>query len=250
MQHMDKALKNAPPPLGDAARNWMEYQESALSLIPITTEGAAMIAESGRDYRNNLRGHVEELISSNYAVLHGHSLVGFWGSVECFIEDVFVGMILHDQSLLLGEKLAELYGKTYDSDLDEEDNARRLYARVVQKSSGKSASDKFEFILDYVGLSGSLTETVRNSLHEANQIRNLWAHKKGIADKKFVESCPDLPYNLNQRVDLNLSRFLWYANGLQMYASILLRRHSNSMGDVVLYDAPGYKGTLQELFGT
>jgi len=56
-----------------------------------------------------------------------------------------------------------------------------------------------------LGLEFKIDEIDLNALFKFKQIRNLYAHKNGIADKIFLDKLKDLKYREGDIVDLDLN---------------------------------------------
>lgn len=61
----------------------------------------------------------------------------------------------------------------------------------VPRSPGVGGgSPRFEILMDKVGLGGALDDELRRALIEVHRVRNVYAHRGGIADRKARAACP------------------------------------------------------------
>jgi hypothetical protein len=135
------------------------------------------------------------------------------------------------------------------------DERDRLVAIMTETSRALNAdvgvgATKFERLLAAVELGGPIPAAVRNALYLAQQIRNVWAHRGGVADKRFVDACPQLEYEVGDRVNMTQEVFLPLMHGLHMYSIVVINRYLVMTGrERVSVECPGYEGCLLEIDG-
>jgi hypothetical protein len=97
-------------------------------------------------------------------------------------------------------------------------------------------------------LSGPVPEIVRRALFQGQQIRNIWAHRGGSADQKFIAACPDLGYKIGDKVNMPPSLFLSLMHGMHMYGLIVTNRVRDKNGEPRIFaECHGYEGCLSEI---
>ena len=77
--------------------------------------------------------------------------------------------------------------------------------KYLNEILNKSYNEIFEFSNNKLGLEFKIDEIDLNALFKFKQIRNLYAHKNGIADKIFLDKLKDLKYREGDIVDLDLN---------------------------------------------
>jgi hypothetical protein len=69
-----------------------------------------------------------------------------------------------------------------------------LILKLLEKDLGGSQRQvgvaRFESLLEQFGLGGGVAPLVKRTLLELWAVRNLVAHKNGVADLRFIETCP------------------------------------------------------------
>lgn len=260
-----------------ALHNWLAFAEETESIVHLTHEGLNRVKREPEflEIMNRYaeEGHhvygPEELedarkkalwaeceANAGFPLVHAHALLGLWGGLERLVEDLFLGGIEDNPSHLEGKAFAKVkipvalaaapHGHIFRS-------AILLEAQRAVAGGGENGVGQFENLLDLVDLGGGVPSRIRESLFQANQIRNVWAHRGGVADARFVETCAGLGFGLGERVDMGPELFFKLVRGIQMYGIVLVRRLLQLQCAGPELDAepfpelPGFEGVLAEM---
>src|SRR5207249_1147639 len=98
-----------------------------------------------------------------------------------------------------------------------------------QRAQGAGIT-RFESLLDPVGLSGSYNSVLGQNLYEMQQIRNVFAHKRGEADARFVSLCQHLRYRVGDRLHIDSVTWSDFTMTTVAYAEVILRRMREELG--------------------
>lgn len=215
--------------------------------------------------RPNSEQELNELIQRNqhlrdtqFAYVHAVALMAAWGALEAFIEDVCLGALLDEPALFSSEPLgktkiqvASLAGSQTELMQDILDAAY-----TAQRSALKSGKGEFESRLKLVGLDGPVPRELSDELFVVQKLRNLWAHRAGVADRKFVDETPDyFPYRVGDTVDISSSAMNVYLMAILVYGTVVLNRYCAKKGlsEQVWPARPGrpnsFEQTYLELYG-
>jgi hypothetical protein len=246
------------------------YMAQVLDLIDLTRRGASVMTMGPRmvnvlaetfdtevkkvEYEERVEGakyaaRVAELeIKSDFSLLHSHALIGVWGALEGMIEDLSISRIQHDPSILHGARFSKIKIPLVEFQAMSEQDRLRFIVAELQRDLGlelKSGATKFEPLLAEIGLGGSVDRRVRDAIFEAQNLRNVFAHRGGVADRKLVANCPQLSYKVGDRVKLGQEDFARNFNGLLTYGALILNR-CRSIEGMRPFDAniPGFEGIL------
>jgi len=141
--------------------------------------------------------------TTDFALLHAHAIMGVWGALEAGIEDLVVAWLVHRPELVADGPLANMkvVASVFEK-LAREDRMRLLVSdwRRGKRFIGVSA---LESMLELVNLDGGVSDLVRSNLRLMQQYRHLVAHRGGVADQRFVETCADLGYASGETVRIN-----------------------------------------------
>ena len=160
---------------------------SVADILGESEDAAAARLVAAREQASLARAEVD----TDFPLLHAHSLVTVWGALDAMIEDTVVAWLTHRPSLLqhgdfasVRVPVAEFQSMTLNERIE------YLIAQVPQPTGVGGGVPRFEALLGRIGLVGSVDDEVRRALIEAHQIRNVYAHRGGIADKRAIASCP------------------------------------------------------------
>ena len=162
------------------------------------------------------------------------------------VEDLAISRMEHDPSILEDSRLAKIKIPYIEFQRLTPHERLRFLVTEVQRDLGlelRSGVTKFEPLLSLVGLGGPIDKRVKGALFEFQNLRNLFAHRGGIADRKFTINCPHFGYAIGDKVTIGheiFSRNFW---GLMAYGAIILNRCRSAEGMPLYYnDFPGLEG--------
>lgn len=175
----------------------------------------------------------EEEVRSDFAMLHAHTLMGVWGMLESAVEDLAATWLEINREAMKRPIFSKIKVPlaTYES-LGPEERHRFIITELQReiKSDLSQGVGQFEGLLKEVGLGGAVDERVRKALFEAQQIRNLIAHRGARADRRFVEACTHLGYEVGDEVTLSKSRISDLVSAIAIYMRTLENRTLVALG--------------------
>jgi len=187
-------------------------------------------------------------IENEFPLLHSHALMGAWGALEGMIEDLAISWVQHDPSVLDHPKIAKIKVPLSEFRTMTEIDHLRFIVTELQRDLGldlKEGATKFESLLTAVGLGGAVDKKVRDVIFEAQNLRNIFAHRAGVADRKFVSNCPHLGYTIGDIVKIGQQDFSRIFFGLLTYDAIVWNRCRSLEGMHPFgEDFPGFEGII------
>ena len=162
-----------------------------------------------------------------FPLLHSHALVGVWGAFESAIEDSVLGMLMNKPDLLQSECFSKIKISLAEFEiLEKEDRIRYIFEETSRSHTlgRRQGVDRFEVLLGYVGLSGTVDPDIRKTVWEVSHIRSVIVHRASIADRKLVQSCPWLNYKIGERVKIPREVLAKYVHTLTEYLIVVLKR--------------------------
>ncbi|HUN54032.1 MAG TPA: hypothetical protein VMU29_02635 [Smithella sp.] len=173
-------------------------------------------------------------VEKGFPFLYGQGAVSIWGQLEAFIEDLLVDCMEKDVELMNNQIIqkVKIVLAQYDSMSEKE---RKYYIldnlqRDLQ-SKFKQGVTQFEAILDVFKWSGNIGDKTRKDLFELGNIRNNLVHRRGIADKRLVESCPWLNMKIGDRIKVDALSFHRYTTAIMIYTAVIIKRIIVCYGD-------------------
>lgn len=254
---------SAPSPLLAVFDRWFQYVVSSENLVHLTHEAfrktltepelfRILELDSSKIKRAEWKAEqARREIDAGFPNLHAHALLGLFGALECLVEDLFVASVRHDTSLLGADRFARVkipLTAIFGTDEDQK------YQLIMSEASRTINSDlaigvsKYEGMLGLVGLGGPIPRLVRDYVHEGQQVRNVWAHRGGIADARLVQHCPNAGFVVGAPVNISAHKFMMYMHSLHMYGVVITNRHLANLGRApVIAECQGFEGSLAEI---
>jgi hypothetical protein len=187
-------------------------------------------------------------IENDFPLAHSAAIMGVWGALEAMVEDLAICWMMYNPSVLDEPKVAKIKGPLVEfQKMSEEDRLRFLVAELQRDlgSEFKGGANKFESLLGAIGLGGPVDKRVKDVIFEAQNLRNLFAHRGGVADSRFISKCPHLKYSVGDSVRIGYGHYWHILNGLLMYDMIVMNRCRVIDGSPPFTgELPGFEGSL------
>lgn len=235
----------AAHPFGIVVRNWLEFMgrviefnETVCTGIRAVAPVAAVSAFIGnkikamtRQQETRLQSAYESArreIDGDFELVHALTLLAAWGSFEAFIEDVCKAMLELDRTLLASKPFENLKIPASVMAADPAEQTDLIFTEASKKLNTdlKIGVGKFECLLELVGLKGNgdISDELRDAIFYAQQTRNVWAHRSGKADKRFLERCPNKGLALGDTVKISTDEANIYLRALWVYGLLVVNR--------------------------
>lgn len=165
---------------------------------------------------------------SKFAYLYELMLVKFWSILEAGIEEIAVECLKRPDECKGASMLRSVRGPLLEfaaASLDQ--RAEFLYSelKVATKSSLKIGVGVFEALLEPLGMAGPVDDPTRRLLLELQQKRHVFVHRRGIADKRFMEACPFIGCTLGQPIAVDQISVWKMGIGVGLYNLELQKRN-------------------------
>lgn len=168
-----------------------------------------------------------------YPILHAHALVGLWAAFEAAVEDLLVGFLTNDPTILQKDEFAKIRIALRDFELLEKEERMQFLLGEFEKNHGigrKHGADRFEVLLEPFGLSGVLAPEIKKNIREMHHIRNVLVHRGAKADRRIVEGCPWLGLSLGQEITVTPAAMDRYEQSLMKYVIEIISRCRRKFG--------------------
>lgn len=99
------------------------------------------------------------------------------------------------------------------------------------QSKFKQGVTQFEAILDVFKWGGNIDDQTRKELFESGNIRNALVHRRGVADKRLVESCPWINMKVGDSIKVDAVSFQRYTRAIMLYVGLIIKRITVYYGD-------------------
>ncbi|WP_425005773.1 hypothetical protein [Mycolicibacterium sp. S3B2] len=207
-----------------------EVHESLTRFTDFTNELMRFSTTIGRDIVMGMVKRDHAVQARQHAILEALVLTASWGALESFVEDVVKASLRDRQGQVDTRKLNQFKFSAEDL-LSSVDERIDVIFKAITSAAGKGVGiGKFEKLLDYVDLDGQVPHLVKTGIFETQQIRNIWAHKAGRADKRFVDAAPSLGFSEGDNVEISSEALYHYILNMVVYAAIVCSRYMVSNG--------------------
>ncbi|MCG7632235.1 hypothetical protein MHN80_07905 [Gordonia McavH-238-E] len=197
---------------------------ASLFKINLDADKKAVIVEAGAKAQREM--------DAEFHFTNALVLLSLWGGFEAYIEDVCKAAIAHDRSLLDMPCFNKTrYPISTFLQLDDEHMLDRVLKDAVsaQRSNSRGVG-KFESQLELVGLNGHVPRIIKSAILHAQQDRNVWAHRAGVADKRYFDDSGGGRFTPGQTVTITRDEVETYLLALMIYGLIVINRFREKHG--------------------
>jgi len=148
--------------------------------------------EKAKSHASVIAKFAEAEKSAGLPYLFGLCAVRLWALMEALVDEIVVEAMRQPERCKDQAALSRLKGPLVEFRAASPDEQAEFLAETLKQSVDallKPGIGRFEAILDPVGLGGSVDESVRKTLFELSQVRNVLVHKAGKADRRLVDGC-------------------------------------------------------------
>ena len=175
----------------------------------------------------------KEQAKQGFRLLYYMATVQTWSITEAMVHDFAVDWVTTLDVSQYPERFSELRGSLIEFIKTPPDDRAEYLVGELERQLGvslKPGVSRFEAVLDNVGLGGPIAPSVRKSLLELQQVRNIIVHRSGRADRRFIEACPWLPCTTGDPIGLSEREFRRYWLAAMWYLLELNRRLGIKLG--------------------
>ena len=194
-------------------------------------------------------------VESDFNIVHSQAVVTLWSALEDSVRTFVAQWLMNLPQVKFEPPWADLKVKIGEYEpLDDEEKAHYLVGLAEQNVAAplKRGVNRFECLLERLGLGGPVEEKVRDAIFEMQQVRNVIAHRRGIADSRFCRACPSFQLSAGGRV--MVSHHMWekYHRATLEYFIEIMCRTADKFGDLAMRerlrpaaqgDAPSAQGS-------
>ena len=176
----------------------------------------------------------KEQAKQGFRLLYYMATVQTWSLTEAMVHDFAVDWLTTLDVSQYPERFSELRGPLIEFIKTPPDDRAEYLVGELERQLGvslKPGVSRFEAVLDNVGLGGPIAPSVRKSLLELQQVRNIIVHRSGRPDRRFIEACPWVLCTIGEPINLSEKEFRRYGLAALWYLLELDRRNRVKHGD-------------------
>lgn len=168
----------------------------------------------------------DEQAEKDYPYLFALVSVRLWAMAEAAARDVAVEAVKKPTGPPERSKLQRLkgpIGQFIGADVDTQ--ADLLADALWQAPEGRFRGiERFDAVLELIGLGGSAPSPVNEILIELSELRHCVVHRGGLVDRRFLEACPWIGLKVGSVLPASLKRYWFHRNATYWYVLDLVRR--------------------------
>lgn len=221
----NEAVRGVPDWASAPLRAFVDDQERLTDLVYLATRGIAQLqnmaevnaflqrtantpepaeeAARKRALAERVTALATKEVSEGFPLLYAQAAVSRWSALEVLVRDLVAATLAKRLDLLCKEPISRLRVRVGEYEALTGDERSAYLVELLEQelqATFKLGIGRFECLLASVGLAGAVPEAIRRELFELSQVRNVLVHRRGIADKKFVERCPWLSHAVGTEV--------------------------------------------------
>ena len=166
-------------------------------------------------------------VDNDFPLLHAQFTIQLWGSLEALVLTFLRAWLSEVPDAKTRDQIRNLRIRVGEYESLGSDERNMYILDLLEDSVGsrkRPGIGRFETLLDTFGLSAAVDETTRRDLLKLYYVRNVLVHKRGLADRRFIDGCPWLGMTLGQPVIINHSCWERYYVATLRYAKELAER--------------------------
>jgi len=164
-------------------------------------------------------------LAAEFPLLHGHALVGLWGALEAWRDEVVsLWVRAYPESCELDDVVLKVDAAALLS--ADADSRVTLVSEALLTGAGPGALGVgfFELPFGRIGLGGGVSDELRRDMLLLQQVRHIWAHCSGRVDQAFLERCPWFDATLGEPVHVSHDRFHQLVSAASDYVCTVMDR--------------------------
>lgn len=223
----------------EAFNGWLTIFNDVLELTAAVPPSFTVVVESVKrtDWRllNNVLGltagktydAAKHQLDNNNETLYVLFLLASWAAFESFVEEIPAALIRIDPALISAPAFDKARNRADNESLTGSERLERIIDIVIPKQKEALTPEgggKYENQLSLVGLDGEVPRDLALALMEAQQVRNVWAHNGGRADRKLLDQCPNFGVVLGEKIAMTGDRLSKYTLAQNTYTTMIVNR--------------------------
>lgn len=243
-----------PPWAAIPFREFSDHHKQASRLLDLTMTGIAMVrgapkaidlvASIDRVLEPDVSPDADELkerlanaqsmadlaeseVERGFPVLHEQAIISLWGSLEALINAVVAAWLFNKPEYFKARELEKLKVQLGDyMNLTQIEQCEYAVQLLDQQEGGRRRHGvtRFEFLLAPVGLAGPVESEIGKTVFELEQVRHVLIHRRGLADRRFVEACPWLGVEPGRRLEINHPAYCRMSAAVFEYVLAIVQR--------------------------
>jgi hypothetical protein len=189
--------------------------------------------ERDKDHETKLKRAKEEAalaeaeLNEGFPLLHAQTAISVWATLEALVRTLLANWLSNQPEAKDIEELKRVKIRYGEYEALTGDDRNFYILDLLEDSLGtrrRAGIGRFESLFQAFGLSSEVDADTKKNLFELYHVRNVLVHRRGIADRKLVDSCPWLDLSVNSRVVVSHAAYRRYHESAASYILELIQR--------------------------
>ncbi|MGE0396475.1 MAG: hypothetical protein AB7T06_07145 [Kofleriaceae bacterium] len=170
---------------------------------------------------------VEKQEKAGFSPVYAQACISAWGFLESTVDDMLVALIANDCTFLMLEDVAKIKISIGQYETTTVTERVEFLVDSIQQSLNskfKRGIQQFESVFEKLSLDGPLVEDLARTFIEFAAVRNALVHRRGRADRRFLEACPWLGLGIGDPVVVTEVMHRQYSAAAIAYAALIQER--------------------------
>jgi len=192
--------------------------------------------EQGRTHAATVQRFADDQKSKGFPYLYNLLAIRIWTILENLVDESAASRVRDPQIMLTLRGLEGLSVPLLQFVSAGEDARTEFIVDAIKqatKSRLKIGVGRFESLLEAVGLGGAVPDSIKRTVLELSEIRNVLVHRDGVCDRRIGARCPWLNLKSGQQVAVSEEQFRLFRLLLGWYSFEIHRRAGNVAADLV-----------------
>jgi len=210
-----------------------EFLEALTDAAPPSDAVLPQEAQEGTDWLQNKAQLARSELHSGFPLLSAQATISLWADLENGLRTFLAAWLRHEDTAKTIDPIQKLkvsLGEYEAMDPDE----RCLYTidrlELEMAPHNRPGIDRFEALFKAFGFETTLDERLKRDLRELYSVRNLLVHRRGIADRRFIQSCPWLGLSVGKQITMTPDAYFKYHHAVTVYLHEIIVRVSARFG--------------------
>lgn len=189
-------------------------------------------AEAKLAHTKEIADYAEREIECGFPAMNAQSVVALWSLLESFVRSFLVEWMENEPGALQVDAIKNLSIKIGEYEaLSPKEKCPYILDRLeLDRRSRLPGISRFEAMLEIFGIHGAVDPELRKTLLNLWAVRNLIVHRRGKADKIFIEQCPWLGVADGDEVHITDAELTKFTNACGKYVINMIPRLQDHFG--------------------
>jgi hypothetical protein len=197
------------------------------ALVSAQSPSDAVAAQAHLGTVQNLAQLAQTEVDADFPLVCAQATISLWADLENGLRTFLAAWLHHEASAKAIQPIQKLKVSLGEYDaMDSDERCLYIIDRLEQEMEPRTRRgiDRFEPLFAAFGFETTLDKRLKRDLLELCLVRNVLVHRRGIADRRFAQSCPWLHLSVGEQITITPKAYEKYIHAVTAYLYELLVR--------------------------